>query len=59
MAHNNERGQILTEALIGILTITTLLFIILNQLQIVQKRTKSYGISKETKFTFEEQRSKK
>lgn len=56
MDHNNQRGQILIEALVGLFLVATLLFTILNQLQFVQKRTKQYGISKETHYHYSRQR---
>lgn len=59
MENNNERGQILVEALIVTLSVVIVLFTILNNLKDSKQRTSRYGISKETQIIYPQQRSKK
>ena len=59
MEYHNQRGQILTEALIAILAVVIVLFSILNNLKEAKQRTNQYGITKETKNFHSQQRSKK
>lgn len=48
MVHHNQRGQILAEALVILLTLTLIFFVLLANLQQIRERNKKYGISRET-----------